>query len=137
MMRITTLCSAFILSILSLSLFAQESVEPSSLPTDSLQSVPEVSWAGTTRSIVRKTVAISMSSRRAALAFTTATTRANGQKGHGGSTPTTMFGLPARSYTGRSFPSAPISRHPAPSDKRPNLTPKPRSPSCAPNCHTS
>ena len=43
MMRITTLCSAFILSILSLSLFAQESVEPSSLPTDSLQSVPEVS----------------------------------------------------------------------------------------------
>ena len=36
MMRITTLCSAFILSILSLSLFAQEPVEAASLPTDSL-----------------------------------------------------------------------------------------------------
>ena len=42
MMRITTLCSAFILSILSLSLFAQESVDPSPLPTDSLQPAPEV-----------------------------------------------------------------------------------------------
>ena len=41
MMRITTLCSAFILSILSLSLFAQESVDPSPLPTDSLQPAPE------------------------------------------------------------------------------------------------
>ena len=42
MMRITTLCSAFILSILSLSLFAQEPVESASLPTDSLQPAPEV-----------------------------------------------------------------------------------------------
>ena len=42
MMRITTLCSAFILSILSLSLFAQEPVEAASLPTDSLQPAPEV-----------------------------------------------------------------------------------------------
>ena len=42
MMRITTLCSAFILSILSLSLFAREPVETASLPTDSLQPAPEV-----------------------------------------------------------------------------------------------
>ena len=41
MMRITTLCSAFILSTLSLSLFAQDSVDPSPLPTYSLQPAPE------------------------------------------------------------------------------------------------
>ena len=45
MMRITTLCSAFILSLLTLSLYAQEPVQESAvdsvIPVDSLQPAPE------------------------------------------------------------------------------------------------